>query len=61
VTEPIIPDNDVLLVGFQGCSLTPSKNVVFHSTFPLNQSTQVVPSAEVTETDLFDSVEEYVG
>jgi hypothetical protein len=37
VPEPTIPDNDVLLVGFQGCPLTPSKVAASNSTSPLKQ------------------------
>jgi hypothetical protein len=61
VPEPTIPDNDVLLVGFQGCPLTPSKVAASNSTSPLKQFEQVAPSAAVIETDPFDIVEEYVG
>ena len=61
VPEPTIPDNDVLLVGLHECPLTPSKIAASHSTSPLKQSVQVVPSAQVIETDPFDIVEEYVG
>ncbi|KAM0931360.1 hypothetical protein ACQ4PT_000399 [Festuca glaucescens] len=61
VPEPTIPDNDVLLVGFQGFPLTPNKNAASQSTSPLKQSTQVVPSTSAIETDPFDIVEEYVG
>ena len=61
VPEPAIPDNDVLLVGLHECPLTPSKIAASHSTSPLKQSVQVVPSAQVIETDSFDIVEEYVG
>jgi hypothetical protein len=61
VPEPTIPDNDVLLVGFQGCPLTPNKNAASQSTSPLKQSAQVVPSTSAIETDPFDIVEEYVG
>jgi hypothetical protein len=58
VPEPTIPDNDVLLVGFQKFPLTPSNNA---ATSPLKQSAQEVPSAADIETDPFDIVEEYVG
>jgi hypothetical protein len=61
VPEPTIPDNDVLLVGFRGCALSPSKSAASLSTSPLKQFAQVVPSAKVLESDPFDIVEEYVG
>ena len=61
VSEQTIPDNDVLLEGFCGCPLTLNKNATSHSTSSLKQPAQVVPSASVIETDLFDIVEEYVG
>ncbi|XP_047064819.1 uncharacterized protein LOC124672671 [Lolium rigidum] len=61
VPEATIPDNDVLLLGLQGCPLTPSKNGASYSTSPLKQSAQVVPSTSTIETDPFDIVEEYVG
>jgi hypothetical protein len=35
--EPTIPDNDVLLVGFQGRALSPSKSASSHATLPLKQ------------------------
>jgi hypothetical protein len=55
--EPPIPDNDVLLVGLQGCLQTPSKNVASYSTSRLKQSAQVVPSTSTIETGQFDIVE----
>jgi hypothetical protein len=61
VPEATIPNNDVLLLGLQGCPLTPSKNGASYSTSPLKQSAQVVPSTSTIETDPFDIVEEYVG
>jgi hypothetical protein len=61
VPEPTIPDNDVLLVGFEKFPLTPSKNATSHSTSPLKQSAQVASSAADIETNPFDIVEEYVG
>ncbi|XP_051190549.1 uncharacterized protein [Lolium perenne] len=54
VPEATIPDNDVLLLGLQGCPLTPSKNGASYSTSPLKQSAQVVPSTSTIETDPFD-------
>jgi hypothetical protein len=61
VLEPTIPDNDVMLVGFEKFPLTPSKNATSHSTSPLEQFAQVVSSAADIETNPFDIVEEYVG
>jgi hypothetical protein len=37
VPEPIIPYNDVLLVGFQVRALSPSKSAASHATSPLKQ------------------------